>query len=709
MRPYRRLIYATALLALALSGCDDAAGQNRLDGDADADGDTGEGGVDLGPDGGRKDGGGTGGDFGLDSDLGPDGDEVCNGIDDDGDGVADEATSGQECTGSGAAEGCRFTGKTECRDGNEICVVSETCNGQDDDCDGTVDETIEETDCFETVEECRIRGTRRCVDGAFVCEIPDTPPEADDEICDGADNDCDGIADEDLTPETCSAGHAACRTEALEECADGAWRCPAQPDLSQASEEICDGIDDDCDGVIDEGVPTRGECSAGEGVCRVSADETCVDGAWTCPAMEDRTPLTAETCNARDDDCDGRIDEGDGPNGGLLGETCSAGEGVCRVEASEECRDGELICPAVPADERARAEICNGLDDDCDGQVDAARPEGAIDQRPVCGEYVTQNCRLWLGWSRRVGSQEPGADYEGAYSGWGQCPATTLQHEGSVRCNASERAEMASSESFYLIPVDGEDPRAEPTGHYVGDNDKLAWAFECGFQERDRVRAEGGDVRFVELQPLEAWIKNHCSAYLAHASDPFIPMNVFGPAPGAEMEEPYAREWPGCTGDARRGTLDDRWASCNSTTGDFRFRPVRFPRLVNETDAVGVAFRCRVDVEDPDAHRDEHESVLAQLGEVDEHSLAMALERDIEIFFAWAPPMADGVRDQQPTWAGCGQRGEASSPDGAWCVGSGGDGAFHAVRLTEGDAIGFFGFALKSRPRTQDLGEPQQR
>ena len=678
MRPYRRLIYATALLALALSGCDDAAGQNRLDGDADADGDTGEGGVDRGPDGGRMDGGGTGGDFGLDSDLGPDGDEVCNGIDDDDDGVADEATSGQECTGSGAAEGCRFTGKTECRDGNEICVVSETCNGQDDDCDGTVDETIEETDCFETVEECRIRGTRRCVDGAFVCEIPDTPPEADDEICDGADNDCDGIADEDLTPETCSAGHAACRTEALEECADGAWRCPAQPDLSQAAEEICDGIDDDCDGVIDEGVPTRGECSAGEGVCRVSADETCVDGAWTCPAMEDRTPLTAETCNARDDDCDGRIDEGDGPNGGLLGETCSAGEGVCRVEASEECRDGELICPAVPADERASAEICNGLDDDCDGQVDAARPEGAVDQRPVCGEYVAQNCRLWLGWSRLIGGQEPGEAYAEYYDAWSICPARYPQFGGNVRCNATE-----GFGNFHLIPVnDGGDPPGPQTNE-VAANDKLAWAFECGIGARDAARSAGTDVRLAPLTDLERWVMDHCTAYLTHGSGDLIPESALEPGGAAD--------WPPCEGDIRRQTLPDREAGCNSTSNDFAFRPIQFPWAVDERDAVGVAFRCRADSDDEAEQR-----------------MAVAIEQDVEIFFAWAPAGADGVRDQGPTWGGCGVRG-APTPDGGLCIGSAGDGQFHALRLGLGADIGNFGFALKSRPRTQPLREPQQR
>jgi hypothetical protein len=72
---------------------------------------------------------------------------------------------------------------------------------------------------------------------------------------------------------------------------------------------------------------------------------------------------SAEVCNGLDDDCDGAIDEGD-PEGGAA---CPTGQpGVCAA-GTKHCVAGELSCvPNTPSS----TETCNGLDDDCDGQVD---------------------------------------------------------------------------------------------------------------------------------------------------------------------------------------------------------------------------------------------------------------------------------------------------------------------------------------------------
>lgn len=135
------------------------------------------------------------------------------------------------------------------------------------------------------------------------------------EVCDGQDNDCDADTDEDLvTPPcpldagVCAGKHKACVGGMLE-AACGAASYGAD---YQAMETRCDGLDNDCDGLTDENIPPQ-PCEKDAGVC-AGATRACTGGSL--PACDDTTyeshdpayePLEA-SCDGRDNDCDGLTD-----------------------------------------------------------------------------------------------------------------------------------------------------------------------------------------------------------------------------------------------------------------------------------------------------------------------------------------------------------------------------------------------------------------
>lgn len=297
--------------------------------------------------------------------------EVCDNIDNDCDGNVDEDPI--PCT-------------NECGPGIGLCIngeivecvnrqpQEEVCNDIDDDCDGLVDE-----------------GQRNACDACG-------PVPADE--CDGIDNDCDGQTDEGLVRECetpCERG--------VETCVAGRWvSCTAR----QPVEEQCDGLDNDCDGIPDEGinclctidqVGALFPCSEEPLVCGVGFKTCeCLDVDCELLQMGDCKALCAhlqpiegqecdplygrpaeqEVCNNFDDDCDESLDE-------QLTQACYTGPrdtlnvGIC-VAGEQTCFEGQWGARPNPQRDWApdlcggevtpQEEVCNGADDDCDGQVD---------------------------------------------------------------------------------------------------------------------------------------------------------------------------------------------------------------------------------------------------------------------------------------------------------------------------------------------------
>jgi hypothetical protein len=145
------------------------------------------------------------------------------------------------------------------------------------------------------------------------------------ELCNGVDDDCDGLVDEEF-PDTDLDGVADCIDwdDDGDGVADTADCQPLDPDIHPQAEESCNGIDDDCDGTIDgEGAvgctpyfPDEDDDTFG---ANGSASQCLCEPVppWTSPfdldcddGNPEVNPLAPEQCNQFDDNCNGVVDEG---------------------------------------------------------------------------------------------------------------------------------------------------------------------------------------------------------------------------------------------------------------------------------------------------------------------------------------------------------------------------------------------------------------
>lgn len=287
--------------------------------------------------------------------------------------------------------------------------ADETCNGEDDDCDGEIDDdpvdllnwyADRDGDSFGNPNESELAcnapsgfvgDATDCDDGSAVLH----PGAA--ETCSGIDEDCDGLLDADDPDMSGLAvwyldgdgdGHGVATTY-IEACTqpdgyalDGDDCDDAVARAFPGADETCDGLDEDCDGSIDESAidaPTWyadsdlddygdadlvvRQCEPPLGYVAFAGD---CDDTWA-----DVSPDGAETCDGRDEDCDGTVDEGewyadsDGDSFGdpdWLDTSCVMPSGF--VADASDCDDSQGdISPAG-------SEVCGGADEDCDGLMD---------------------------------------------------------------------------------------------------------------------------------------------------------------------------------------------------------------------------------------------------------------------------------------------------------------------------------------------------
>ncbi len=337
--------------------------------------------------------------------------------DTDGDGFGDTNTAIEACT----VPTGYVTDNTDCDDSNPDVNsdATEICNGIDDDCDGLIDDADPDINGQSTwYLDSDADGFGDPTNSVLACDQPTgyvaDNTDCDDtnanvfpgatEVCDGVDNDCNGQIDESggtvWYVDADADGYGDVNDTGVTSCTQPTGTVDNNGDCDDTNAlvypgapEICNGIDDDCDGLVDDddpdisgqstwyldgdadgfGDPASSMLSCNQPTGYVADNTDCDDSnAAIHPGAE-------ELCDGIDDDCDGLIDDADpdivdqslwyldsdadgfgDPANSVL--ACDPPTGY--VADNTDCDDTNAsVFPGA-------TEVCDGVDNDCNGQVD---------------------------------------------------------------------------------------------------------------------------------------------------------------------------------------------------------------------------------------------------------------------------------------------------------------------------------------------------
>ncbi len=296
----------------------------------------------------------------------------------------------------------------------------EVCDGADNDCDGTIDND-DAIDASPWYADTDADGFGDAATVVSACSAPsghvsddtdcdDTNPAintAGTEVCDGADNNCDGSVDEDsaadastwyLDYDSDGYGGAAVTTTA---CAAPAFHVAGSTDCDDTNASIhpdaleeCDGLDNDCDTLVDDDDPSvafaplwyadtdgdgYGDANTNTPAC--DAPTGFVADTTDCDDTTSSTnPGAVETCDGVDNNCDVLVDndaidtatwyldyDQDGYGGDQV-TTVACSPPSFYVATTGDCDDTNAA--AWPG----ASEVCDGADNDCNGFTDDDDP-----------------------------------------------------------------------------------------------------------------------------------------------------------------------------------------------------------------------------------------------------------------------------------------------------------------------------------------------